>query len=112
MRGTKLHGCYPVSPCPPTGGQGGTETQISAPPGKKGEVCLLAEEHALCCMLAIAPFVYMVTHIYAATLCSLDQGDRPADQIFVSYELICFCLLQATPVIIVTAQCSGCCNPF
>lgn len=72
MRETKLHYQYPVSPCPPARGQESAEKQNSPLPGKGRRwwrelppnpgVCILAEEHALCCVLVIAQFVYMVTH--------------------------------------------------
>lgn len=78
MRGTKLHYCFLVGPCPPTGGQESTEKQNSPPPGngwRQGRevhrsrvVYVLAEEHTLCCLLVIAQFVYMVTHLCCCSL--------------------------------------------
>lgn len=45
---------------------------------EKREACLLAEEHVPCVMLAIAPFVYTVTHPCGHSL--FFRQDRPSSR--------------------------------
>lgn len=90
MRRTKLHYCYPSAPAHQLEVrrvQRGKSHLHQEKVGGGGErfsmtecAHVLAEEHALCCMLVIAQFVYTVTHFcYCSLFFREDRQPSRAD---------------------------------